>query len=52
MAQTNLQFTVRKRWFFWPAILTFCALGKLGILRNPDAAAKWLADHAMKIEAR
>lgn len=52
MVPVNVQITARKRWFFWPAIITFCALGKLGILRNPNAAAKWLADHAMKIEVR
>jgi hypothetical protein len=48
----NVEVRARKRWFFWPAVLVMVSLGKLGILKNPDRAAKWLADHAMRIEVR
>lgn len=52
MGQVQLRTVVRKRWFFWPAILIISALGKLGILKDPAKAGKWLADHAMRIEVR
>ena len=50
MAQLNLSIRVRKRWFFWPALVVIVMLGKAGILRDQHRAAKWLADHAMVIE--
>lgn len=50
MAEINLTLRARKRWFFWPAVITFVMLGKLRILRDPDWAGKWLADHAMVLE--
>jgi hypothetical protein len=65
MAQLEAQIILRKRWFFWPAILTASLLGKLGLIRDKlsaahhggvitgqERAAKWLADHAMVIEVR
>lgn len=48
--RVNLTLTVRKRWFFWPAMLTIVALGKVGVLKDIDKAAKWLADNAMRLE--
>jgi hypothetical protein len=52
MAQVDAQIILRKCWFFWPAILTISALGKLGVLRDQQKAAQWLADNAMRIEVR
>jgi hypothetical protein len=51
MAQTGIHITASKRWFFWPALVLFMALGKLGILRDSQKAAKWLVKWAMRIEA-
>lgn len=52
MAEVKAQVILTRRWFFWPAMLAMVALGKLGILKSPDRAGKWLADHAMRIEVR
>lgn len=46
----NLHAKVTKRGFFWPALLVIVALGWMGIIRSPEKAAKWLADHAMRLE--
>lgn len=48
----QVEVTIRKRWFYWPALLGMVALGKVGILKSPEAAAKWLADNALVIEVR
>lgn len=48
--QLHLKAKVTKRWFFWPAMLSIVALGRLGFIRSPERAAKWLADHAMRLE--
>jgi hypothetical protein len=65
MAKTHLSLHVRKRWFFWPAMLILVAAGKLGLIRDkasdahadgvetgPERAARWLVDHAVVIEVR
>ena len=52
MAKVEAHIVVSKRWFFWPAILTIAALGKLGILKDQQKAGKWLADHAFRMEVR
>lgn len=65
MAEVQAQVIIRKRWFFWPAIITVAVLGKMGLIRDKDSpehfggritgqerAGKWLADHAMRIEVR
>jgi hypothetical protein len=63
MARMNLAMKVQKRWFFWPAVVVIMLAGKLGLIRpRPSAeyvdgmdpgevrAARWLTDHAMRIE--
>lgn len=46
----NFQAKFTKRWFFWPAMLSIVALVHLRIIRSPERAAKWLCDHAMRLE--
>lgn len=48
--QLHLKAKVTKRWFFWPAMLSIVALSHLRIIRSPERAARWLADHAMRLE--
>lgn len=50
MTQIAQTLKVSKRWFFWPAAFAIVALGRLGILKDQQAAGKWLATHAMRIE--
>jgi len=50
MTDLKLAGRIRKRWFFWPAVVVIVALGKVGILRDQERAGRWLADHAMVIE--
>jgi hypothetical protein len=65
MAQVQAQIIVRKRWFFWPALIAAAILGKLGLIRGKASAehfggiitgqervGRWIADHAMRIEVR
>jgi hypothetical protein len=65
MARQSLTLHMQKRWFFWPAIVALAALGKLGLIRDKpseehhggietgqERAARWLADHAIRIEVR
>lgn len=52
MATTNLHVSLRKRWFFWPALVATSLLGRVGVLKSPERAAKWIAEHAMRIEVR
>lgn len=57
--------SARKRWFFWPALICIVMLGRLGLIRDKvstahhggietgqERAARWLADHAIRIEVR
>lgn len=61
----TVQLSARKRWFFWPAIVCLVMLGRLGLIRDKfsaahqggvetgqERAARWLADHAIRIEVR
>jgi hypothetical protein len=50
MAKVEHTFSIRKRWLFWPAMITIIVLGKLRVIRDAESAAKWLADHAMRLE--
>jgi hypothetical protein len=65
MEQVNATVVLRRRWFFWPALLTLSLLGRLGLIRDKadpprwngkitgqERAAKWLAERAMRIEVR
>lgn len=65
MAEQNLVLHAQKRWFFWPAIICIVAIGRLGLIRDKvsaahhggietgqERAARWLADHAIRIEVR
>lgn len=42
---------LRKRWFFWPALVVACAMVKLNII-DEDRGAEWLAVHALVTELR
>lgn len=49
-AKLALKLHIRKRWFFWPAMVTIVTLGRLGILRDMEAAGAWLARYAMVLK--
>lgn len=48
----ELELIAKRRWSFWPAFLVIVTFGRLGILKDVDKAGTWLADHAMRVEAR
>ena len=50
MAQLVVQVQVTKRWFFIPALTVMVMLGRVELLHDQHKAAKWLADHAMRVE--
>lgn len=65
MAHVQADIVVRRRWFFWPALVLIVALGKIGLIRDKvspahhggietgqERAGRWIADHAMRIEVR
>lgn len=52
MADVQVTLVLRKRWFFWPALVTLVVLGKVGIIKDPEWAGRWLAENAMRIEVR
>jgi hypothetical protein len=52
MAEIQVRLYVSKRWYFWPALVLILILGRLRLIRDPNTAGKWLANHAMRIEVR
>lgn len=53
MAQTvDVAYLVRKRWFFRPALFVLMAAAVVRLPRDHRRVAKWLADHALVVEAR
>lgn len=65
LKDTHLTLHARKRWFFWPAMICIVVIGRLGLIRDKvsaahhdgietgqERAARWLPDHAIRIEVR
>lgn len=63
MAKVKIAARIRKRWFFWPAVIILVTIGKLGLICDKVSPAhvggvetgrervgRWLADYAMVIE--
>ncbi|QJR00894.1 hypothetical protein HH800_00985 [Sphingobium yanoikuyae] len=51
MSQVVATIHLRKRRFFWPALVVACAMVKLNMI-DDDSAAEWLAVHALVAELR
>ncbi len=64
MAQVSVTLRAHKRWFFWPAVVAIVVLGKMGLIRDrlsaahvsgietgQERAARWLAEHAIIVDA-
>jgi hypothetical protein len=51
MATVDLEITVTRRWFFWPAFVVALVLVTLRLVSD-EAAARWIAGHVFRIEPR
>lgn len=54
MAEVNLRLAVNfhRRWWFMPAKIATIALIYIGLIRDIDRAARWLAENGMIMEIR
>jgi hypothetical protein len=41
----TLSISIRKRWYFYPAALAIVVLGRIGIIKDIQAASCWIARH-------